>query len=764
MSLNDKGSERAVLAGIAQYGVDGYFEISDIIEPAVFTETKNQMIFNCFVYLFANDYKQIDAASIFSAANSIGVEEALKNKNDQEFIRSLFNFPINLENLRQLATKITKLYFARKAQAKHKVAHDKLNEINGDESIDSIISISEEPYVELMKELNTSEEDGDIGSNVDDYLDNKINNPVENIGIPTPFPIFNRVIGDGLRTGVHLIASRFKNGKSTFGKEVGIHVSYNLDFPVLYIDTEMQKEEQLDRILSSLSGIELRNVEKGKFTHSELIKIKETAQLVKNLKFKHVRVSGKTFKETLAIMKRWLNHKVGYNDEGKLNPHLIIYDYFKLVDTGDLKNMQEYQAMGFQIAALHDFCAENQTPILAFVQTNRDGLTKDTSDVIAQSDRLGWNCFNREQEFVTSEGVKSFKDFNHNDIITVLSHDGSWQKAIVKNYGKGYVNKLTFKKCNSEFSVKCTSNHRWILKNNIITDNIKINDILVKQANTFNFDYDNVSFEEQLYWCYGFVYGDGEFNGKRSQVRLCGKDIQYEYRFKNVGFKSSSSLSLKGDIICYTGKYNKTTPNPKIDSPNLIKAFVAGYIQADGIKNNNSGKKFIGIQSSEKDHIEFIRKCFPIAGIFITSETDLTGQITNFGVRPYTILFITNDKPDGSSTSNTKLVNIEKNVEFTDLWCLEVENTNSFVLPNGTPTGNCISLSLWKRKTPEEIAQDGPQNGTNKIIPLEGRFMERMEDGDYINFHFDTKRSIIKELNTKNAALVSRTFELKGSE
>ncbi len=91
-------------------------------------------------------------------------------------------------------------------------------------------------------------------------------------------------------------------------------------------------------------------------------------------------------------MRRWINYKVGYNESGQRNPHFVVYDYFKLMDTGDLKNMQEYQAMGFQIAALHDFCTENNTPVLSFVQVNRDGINKESTDVIAQSDRLGWNA------------------------------------------------------------------------------------------------------------------------------------------------------------------------------------------------------------------------------------------------------------------------------------------------------------------------------------------------------------------------------------
>ena len=750
--MKDIGSERAILAGLLQHGIDAYFDIEDILTTECFSTDINKVIYQCLEQIFKTETKIVDVPILYSTAHTLGHSALIVDSTEsQKFIRSLYNFPILKESIRTLAEKIVILYVARKAQSLHKNAFDKLEDINPEDGLESILKTSEEPYFNLLTTLTQTSDIAPAGDSIDAYVDSLMENPTPNIGIPTPFPIYNHVIGGGLRKGVHLIAARFKVGKSSIGKETSIHSALNLQIPTLYIDTEMSKEEQDSRILAGLSLVPINEIENGMFSKdpNKKERVLIAKEQYKKGKFFHKNVAGMDFPSILNQMKRWIHKYVGFTN-GQTNPHLIIYDYFKLMETATLKNMQEYQAMGFQIAALHDFCQKYNTPVLSFVQINRDGVTRDGTDVISQSDRLGWNCFDKNQEFITSEGVKSFNNFKHNDCITVLSHDGSWQKAIVKNYGKGYVNKLTFKKCNHEFSVKCTSNHRWILKNNIITDNIKIGDTLIKQKNSFDFDYDNASFEEQLYWCYGFVYGDGEFNGKRSQVRLCGKDNQYEYRFKNVGFQSSSSLSLKGDIICYTGKYNKTAPNPKIDSPNLIKAFVAGYMQADGIKNYNYGKKFIGIQSSEKDHIDFIRQCFPIAGIYIISEKDLTGQITNFGVRPYTILFITNDKPDGSSTSNTKLINIEKDIEFTDLWCLEVENTNSFVLPNGTPTGNCISLCIYKRKSPEEIAQDGIENGNMKMVPLEGRFMRRLDDGDYINMRFIGELSSIKELKTRN--------------
>ncbi len=46
--LSDKGSERAVLAGIAKYGADSYFDIADIINPSTFVDKINGMIYACF--------------------------------------------------------------------------------------------------------------------------------------------------------------------------------------------------------------------------------------------------------------------------------------------------------------------------------------------------------------------------------------------------------------------------------------------------------------------------------------------------------------------------------------------------------------------------------------------------------------------------------------------------------------------------------------------------------------------------------------------
>ena len=311
-----------------------------------------------------------------------------------------------------------------------------------------------------------------------------------------------------------------------------------------------------------------------------------------------------------------------------------------------------------------------------------------------------YNCFSEDTSFVTVNGIKTFKDFNNKDTTTVLTHTGKWKKAIVKQYGKQQLNLVTFKRNSTLHEIKVTGNHRWLLNNGTETTSLKVGDQLRKPYGTFNdFNYDDASPFEKLYWCYGMVYGDGtkiknkKGEYKYSMIRLCERDTQFEYRFKEVGFKTSTNQSLKGDTFAYTGSYLKTPPNPDVDAPNLVRAFVAGYLQADGEKNRSNSKgtsKYVTIQASDEEHINFIRNCFPIAGVWIISETDLTNQVTNYGIRPYTIKFRINDSMDSKFTSLNTVVSI-KPYETQTVWCLEVEDDHSFVLSNGIVTGNCTS-------------------------------------------------------------------------
>lgn len=321
-----------------------------------------------------------------------------------------------------------------------------------------------------------------------------------------------------------------------------------------------------------------------------------------------------------------------------------------------------------------------------------------------------YNCFSEDTKFITSKGVKSFEDFEDGDQITVLTHLGNWKKAVVKNYGKQTLNEITLNRGKSVKKVKATNNHRWILYGGEETTDLTVGDKIFKTPNFGSFDYYEATPFERLYWCYGYVFGDGtnvkDKNGdyKYSMVRLCGDDKQkYLDRFIEMGFESSESLSIKGDSMVYTGKYLKQFPDLNVDDINLVKAFVDGYLSADAYKNpdwyqNQKLSKYKSIYVSDKVHQKVVEEVFETVGQYILTEKNIEDLTSNLGddvkrnpdSKKYSISSNIGSKPQ----TTWVVTNIEKNIEISEVWCLEVEDDHSFVLSGGIVTGNCAYMPI----------------------------------------------------------------------
>jgi replicative DNA helicase len=386
-------AERVVLAGLCQFGGKVITECNEILNIECFTHEANPFIFKT-VHSILGESSGVDIPSLVAKASAFGYNFA-SNKDTMDYIKSLFSFGVKEDNVLKNAKVLRKLDVARKAQYKCRDIFRSLSSITGEENFSEIVSKIEQPIFDFTMSINTDNGDKTelIGEGVDDYLQHIIDNPTANTGIPSVFPIYDKAIGRGRRRGgVYLIGARPKVGKSTIAVNDGLHVA-KLGIPVLYLDTEMSKLGQWPRVLANLASVAMEEVETGAFakndfTHTAIMTAKEK---LKTLPFYYRRIAGKPFSEILSIIRNWVVKDVGTSD-GRTNNCLIIYDYFKMMDSAALENMQEYQAMGFQIQQLTDFCGKYDVPCSAFVQINREGITKDTSDILSQSDRLLWLC------------------------------------------------------------------------------------------------------------------------------------------------------------------------------------------------------------------------------------------------------------------------------------------------------------------------------------------------------------------------------------
>lgn len=400
--FSDPSAERAVLAGICRYSAEAYFDVADLIKPVTFTVDENSAIYKCVSHtLEKNPEAVIDIPTLHGAANELGLGYFFDKKDNAKFVQALFNLPVDIKNVRRFAAKISKLALGKLMHQQLALAQDKYVEMSGEESVTHILGIAEDAIFNFSALMSgENDEPRLLGTGLIDYVTKLGLNPVTQLGIPTGFKWYDTAIGGGLRDGtVNVIAARPKTGKTLLSDNMGYYIADSQKIPVLNLDTEMRYEDHVHRTLAMMTECYIHDVETGQYyaKPDSQKKILDAAKKLEGDKtpYYHLSIAGKPFEDQIAIMRRWLLKSVGLNDDGTAKPCVIIYDYLKLMDTqGMSQDLKEYQLLGFMMTSLHNFAMRYQVPILAFMQLNRDGITKESTDTASGSDRIIWLCSN----------------------------------------------------------------------------------------------------------------------------------------------------------------------------------------------------------------------------------------------------------------------------------------------------------------------------------------------------------------------------------
>lgn len=390
----DTPTERALLACMCKHGYDVFADTEGMLSAQTFTMTTHQVIYKCLKQIWHEDSEAIiDVPLLMAYANHLGVGDYFRPQKEREYLEKLIIFPTQKDSGRKLAAIIRRKEILGQIYVKLEEEQQHILDADGTEPLDVHISRLEASLLDIANILDSDEAEK-VGDGVDEYLDELESNPVDVIGIPTGFVRLDELTGGMLRPGsIAVITARTGEGKSYWAIVVGTYVAKVHKFPVLDLDTELDKKDIINRILAHLSKVNIGRIEKGKFAEKPLekTKVRKAAEELKAMPFDFKSVSGKPFPEIMSAMRRWLFKTVGFNENGEANPCLIIYDYLKLMSGNDVnKNMSETQIFGMNMSALHDFAKKYSVPILTFVQANRDSIKNDDGGVIAQSDRIGW--------------------------------------------------------------------------------------------------------------------------------------------------------------------------------------------------------------------------------------------------------------------------------------------------------------------------------------------------------------------------------------
>lgn len=399
--LTNLPAEKAVLTGIFEYGIDAFLDIQDILQVESFTDSTNQVIFRAYLHLFEKEeITKLDISSLLSAIHSIGEDWVFEKPSEQRHLKIITQGKVQLENVRKFAGQVKKLQIARSLKDKLDEASYKIEDISGHEGIEEILGIAENAIFDFTDSLikNDNSEPKLIKEGLSQYLDHVESNPVEIIGISTGMPYFDAVIGGGMQRGTTtMIGARKKVGKSMCATNIALHVSKNLDIPVLMLDTEMLVEKHWNRTLSNLtystnSKVTINEIKTGKYSYESEKKnsIRLAEKTLNEIPLHYLNIAGKPFEDVLSIIRRWITKTVGYDETGRTKDCLIIFDYInKLMDGSKINNnTQEYQILAFMIVAFNNLMINNDATGICFAQLNRDGINEESSGVLAGSDRI----------------------------------------------------------------------------------------------------------------------------------------------------------------------------------------------------------------------------------------------------------------------------------------------------------------------------------------------------------------------------------------
>ncbi len=428
MPFSDLMAERGVLAGLLKFGVDSWLDVSDIIGVNTFTDNTHQVVYKCIDHIFKSDAEAaVDVPTLISSASSLGYDL----QREGHLLRALYNLPIEGKTVRKLAGKIGRLEVGRLFKEQVDAAGRSLESITGDESLSHILGLVENPIFDFTSRLSGVSDEGPrpIGEGLAEYIEYLTEHPRDFIGIPSFYPRYDRAIGGGFRPGtVNVIGARIKQGKTILADNIGANVAFQA-IPVLNLDTEMTKEDHWHRLVARLSGVSINDIERGRIPKSKKEDVKNAVIQLQTIPYDYLSIGGQEFEDTLAEMRRWVLKKVGLGSNGKAKPCLIIFDYLKLMSAGILKDLQEFQALGFMMTSLHNFMLRYGVACLLLTQLNRDGIDKEATSVVAGSDRVMWLCSNftiykEQSEDEMAEQTGDRRNAYNKKLVTLVSRHG----------------------------------------------------------------------------------------------------------------------------------------------------------------------------------------------------------------------------------------------------------------------------------------------------------------------------------------------------
>lgn len=346
----------------------------------------HRLIFSALDSLYSNpDVKNIDFETLLAECNNLG----FKNLGvGSDYLMILTEATADKNNFEFFLKKVKSAYLKYSLSEQLDIAQESLTRNSADDD-------SNKTGEELLQELNNEfahlmsfQGDKEDGVNFADILDQFIkerkDNPTDVKGLRTGFHALDKAINGLLPGTLTIFAGVAGMGKSTALLNIADYLAVESAEagPVLYISTEMSKEEDLSRLLAIRTTYPERTITNGTIFHDpkKAEVLTKACKQIKKAKLFHIYTPDFNAAKICNYI---------YYYQKKYGIIAAIFDYIKL-DTVDDKTLQrrEDQILGDLTTSLKNMAGKLSIPILAGCQINSK------SGKVADSDRIIRYCNN----------------------------------------------------------------------------------------------------------------------------------------------------------------------------------------------------------------------------------------------------------------------------------------------------------------------------------------------------------------------------------
>ena len=370
-------AERGILS-ICMQDID---RIIDCSEKKLFYQhfavPQNQTIFSVLCYLAEEGVKTIDSNIIYSTVQDETAKKQLDDIGGRAYLDSLLTSTVIKDNLPYYIDQVKECDLRRRLQ---QFGLDLSKRAETREELEKILSETQSQIFELT-EGDKDTEVKQVGKGLAERMMERAKNPTTVLGLSTGWEKFDKIT-KGLRGNDLVVAiAPSKTGKSFWLCNIAKQLSLIDGLPGLYIDTEMETEEQENRMLAMLAQVPIDEIENGFFSRdTEFGKAEEKINRVMNAckrmeqsKLFHVYMPNFTIESVSStIRKYYVKEKICY----------AIFDYIKLPNS-DIKGLgvsKEYERLGYFTTCLKDIAGICNIPVVTAGQTNRNDIDTTNPD------------------------------------------------------------------------------------------------------------------------------------------------------------------------------------------------------------------------------------------------------------------------------------------------------------------------------------------------------------------------------------------------